>query len=129
MNLPDPEIVAALAPVAPIPADSKGPVFAEPWQAQAFALTLQLQAKGLFTWAEWAQALGDEIREHLAHGGCSDGSDYYERWCEALERIVVAKGAASHEVIAATSASWIRAAEATPHGAPVLLQNDPLYRG
>lgn len=129
MNPPEQDIVSALAPVAPIPADSNGPVFAEPWQAQAFALTLQLQAKGLFTAAEWAQALGDEIREHLAHGGCTDGSDYYERWCEALEHIIVAKGASSHQVIEDTSASWIRAAEATPHGAPVLLQNDPLYKG
>lgn len=129
MNRPDPALLAALAPVAPIPSDRGGPVFAEPWQAQAFALTLQLHASGLFTWSEWADALGSEIREHLAHGGCTDGSDYYERWCEALEHIVVAKGASSHQLIDDTSASWIRAAEATPHGSPILRENDPQYAG
>jgi nitrile hydratase accessory protein len=127
LNRPDPALEAALAGIAPIPRDAGGPVFAEPWQAQAFALTLQLHSAGLFTWAEWAEALGSEIREHLQHGGCTDGSDYYERWCEALEHIVVAKGASSHKVIDETSASWIRAAEATPHGMPILRENDPLF--
>lgn len=129
MSRSDVALNAALAGVAPIPRDAGGPVFAEPWQAQAFALTLQLHEAGLFTWAEWAEALGGEIREHLAHGGCTDGSDYYERWCEALEHLVIAKGVSSHKVIDETSASWIRAAEATPHGKPVLRENDPLFAG
>lgn len=129
MNQPDSALEAALAGVAPIPRDVGGPVFAEPWQAQAFALTLQLHEAGLFTWTEWAEALSREIREHLAEGGCTDGSDYYERWCEALEHIVVAKGASSHKLIDDTSASWIRAAEATPHGMPILRENDPLFAG
>lgn len=129
MSRPDPALEAALAGVAPIPRDAGGPVFAEPWQAQAFALTLQLQAAGLFTWAEWAEALGREIREHLQHGGCADGSDYYERWSEALEHLVIAKGVSSHAALDETSASWIRAAEATPHGMPVRRENDPLFAG
>jgi nitrile hydratase accessory protein len=129
LSRPDPALEAALAGVAPIPRDAGGPVFAEPWQAQAFALTLQLQATGLFTWAEWAEALGSEIREHLAHGGCTDGSDYYERWSEALEHLVIAKGVSSHAALDETSASWVRAAEATPHGMPVRRENDPLFAG
>lgn len=129
MNRPDSALETALAAIAPIPRDAGGPVFAEPWQAQAFALTLQLQATGLFTWEEWAQALGAEIRDHLAEGGCTDGSDYYERWCEALEHLVVAKGASSHTIIDETSASWIRAAEATPHGMPILRENDSQFVG
>ncbi len=74
---------------------------------------------------EWAQALGAEIREALARGGCRDGSDYYERWCEALEHLLIEKGLASHDGVDALAASWARAAEATPHGQPILIENDP----
>ena len=109
-----------------MPHDEAGPVFAEPWQAQAFALVVSLQERGVFTAEEWAQALGREIAEALAQGGCRDGSDYYERWCEALEHLLIEKGLASHEGVDALAASWRRAAEATPHGSPILLENDPL---
>ena len=85
MSRPETDLAAALAADTPIPRDAEGPIFAEPWQAQAFALVVALQNKGVFTADEWAQALGAEIREALAAGGCRDGSDYYERWCEALE--------------------------------------------
>jgi nitrile hydratase accessory protein len=121
----DPALVAALGAQAPLPSDAGGPVFAEPWQAQAFALTCALHAKGLFSWTEWALALSTEIAEHLEHGGCTDGSDYYERWAEALQHLLVAKGHSSHQSIDAMSAAWARAAEATPHGQPILLENDP----
>ena len=72
------------------------------------------------------EALGAEIREAVAAGGCRDGSDYYERWCEALEHLLIDKGLASHDGVDALAASWVRAAEATPHGKPILLANDPL---
>ncbi len=124
MSQPD-AALATLAGETPIPRDADGPVFAEPWQAQAFALVVQLQAKGVFSADEWAQALGAEIREAVAAGGCRDGSDYYERWCEALEHLLIAKGLASHASVDALAASWARAAEATPHGQPILLENDP----
>lgn len=125
MSRPDSELGLALAGDTPIPRDAEGPVFAEPWQAQAFALVVALQNKGVFTAQEWAQALGAEIREAVATGGCRDGSDYYERWCEALEHLLIAKGLASHEGVDARAAAWERAAEATPHGRPILLENDP----
>ncbi len=123
MNPPD-ALVRAAEPVAPIPRAADGvPVFAEPWQAQAFALTLQLHERGLFTWGEWAEALGEEIRR--GEGACADGSDYYLRWLGALERLVGQKGLAGDDALAARRAAWHRAAHATPHGAPVLLENDP----
>lgn len=128
MSRPDVELALALAADTPIPRDADGPVFAEPWQAQAFALVVALQSKGVFTAQEWAQALGTEIREAVAAGGCRDGSDYYERWCAALEHLLIAKGHASHEGVDARTAAWERAAEATPHGKPILLENDPLAR-
>ena len=127
MNRPDTDITAiALAADTPIPRDADGPVFAEPWQAMVFALVVQLQERGVFTAEEWAQALGSEIREVVARGGCRDGSDYYERWCDALEHLLIAKGHASHDGVDALAASWARAAEATPHGKPILIENDPL---
>ena len=125
MSRPEHDLAAALAADTPIPRDAEGPIFAEPWQAQAFALVVALQNRGIFTADEWAQALGAKIREALAAGGCRDGSDYYERWCEALEHLLIEKGLASHEGVDARSAAWERAARATPHGKPILLENDP----
>jgi nitrile hydratase accessory protein len=120
-----PELDAALCAVAPLPRDDSGPVFAAPWQAQAFALTLHLHAQGLFTWTQWAEALGAEIR---AAGGTDDGSRYYEHWLVALEKLVAARGAADAGALQARAEAWRRAAAATPHGRPIELANDPLAR-
>src|SRR3954454_4397644 len=68
LNAPDPLTLPRL------PRDATGPVFAEPWQAQAFALALQLHAQGAFTWPEWAAALSDRLK---AAGPDDDGSRYY----------------------------------------------------
>jgi len=120
MNLP--ELDTELRAVAPLPRDDAGPVFAAPWQAQAFALTVQLHSRGLFTWTEWAETLAAEIR---AAGSGDDGSRYYELWLAALEKLVAARGAADAESLQARAAAWQRAAAATPHGRPIELANDP----
>lgn len=125
MSGSDADLAALVAAGTPIPRDADGPVFAQPWQAMVFALVVQLQERGVFTADEWAQALGTEIREALAKGGCRDGSDYYERWCDALEHLLIEKGLASHDGVASLAASWARAAQATPHGTPILIENDP----
>ena len=117
------ELEAALCRVAPLPRDDAGPVFAAPWQAQAFAMTLHLHAKGLFSWTQWAEALGAEIR---AAGPADDGSRYYERWLAALEKIVAARGATDAQALHERAEAWTRAAAATPHGKPIELANDPL---
>ncbi len=117
-----PDIEAALRGVAPLPRDDSGPVFAAPWQAQAFALAVHLHAQGLFTWPQWAEALAAEIR---AAGGTDDGSRYYEFWVAALERLVAARGAADATALNERAAAWVRAAAATAHGRPIELANDP----
>jgi nitrile hydratase accessory protein len=123
------EIARAASEIAPIPRDQEGaPVFREPWEAQAFAMTLVLHERGLFTWTEWAEALATEIRRAQASGDCDDGSTYYRHWLAAIERLVGAKGIASETVLAERRAAWDRAAHATPHGQPILLRNDPLFR-
>ena len=44
--------VSSVAEAAPgIPIGSDGPVFCEPWEAQAFSIVLALQQQGIFTWA------------------------------------------------------------------------------
>lgn len=106
----------------PSGAGPDAPVFAEPWQAQAFALAVALHARGVFTWTEWAAALSREVARPDA---AKDGSDYYQHWLAALETLLEAKGVAGPAVVDALSASWQRAAHATPHGQPIRLENDP----
>ena len=97
-------------------------MFAEPWHATAFALTVHLHAQGLFSWTEWAETLSSTLK---APGRAADGSDYFDGWVEALSLLLVGKGIASPQDIAALQAGWQRAAEATPHGQPIRLENDP----
>lgn len=98
------------------------PVFAEPWQAEAFALVVALHGRGLFSWGEWAEALSAEV--HRADA-VPDGGDYYEHWLAALEKLLASKGVATAADVDALAAAWERAAHATPHGKPILLENDP----
>ncbi|WP_287205540.1 nitrile hydratase accessory protein [Mesorhizobium sp.] len=110
----------AKSATATLPADA--PVFAEPWQAEAFAMTVALHDSGLFSWSEWADALSAEVKQP---GAASDGHDYYEHWLAALQKLLSAKGLAGKGDIDALAAAWERAAHATPHGKPILLENDP----
>ncbi|MCG6122649.1 MAG: nitrile hydratase accessory protein [Microvirga sp.] len=109
-----------------MPTCADGPVFSAPWEAQAFAMTLRLHERGLFTWSEWAQALSRAIRASQAAGDPDDGSTYYAHWLAALEGLVAQKGLAPAQALSERRAALDRAARATPHGQPVLLENDPL---
>jgi nitrile hydratase accessory protein len=104
-----------------LPREKGGPVFAEPWQAQAFALAVKLSEAGHFTWTEWAQALGAEIAAAAARGEPDDGSQYYHHWLAALERLVTAKGLTDAASLAARKEAWADAFRHTPHGEPVAL--------
>ncbi|WIM12540.1 nitrile hydratase accessory protein [Enhydrobacter sp.] len=108
--------------VAGIPCDTEGPVFREPWEAQAFAMTLALHERGLFTWPEWAAALGAEIKRAQAAGDPDTGETYYRHWLNALEKLVSEKGIASAEAMARYHDAWNHAANRTPHGRPIELQ-------
>ncbi len=103
------------------PTEDGEPVFREPWEAQAFAMTVRLHEQGLFTWPEWATALAAEI-ERAQHAGDPDAGDtYYHHWLAALEGLVAAKGAATAADQERTRTAWRHAAERTPHGAPIEL--------
>lgn len=101
-------------------------MFAEPWQAEAFAMTVALHDNGLFSWSEWADALSAEVKRP---GAARDGRDYYEHWLAALEKLLSAKAIAGKNDVDALAAAWERAAHATPHGKPILLENDPQLAG
>jgi hypothetical protein len=98
-----------------MPRDEHGPVFAEPWQAHAFALAVRLSEQGHFTWKEWA---------------ADDGSHYYDHWLAALERLVAAKGLADPPALSARKEAWAEAYRRTPHGKPVELaaESNPITR-
>jgi nitrile hydratase accessory protein len=101
--------------------DEGGRVFAEPWQAQAFALTVKLSEQGHFTWKEWAGALAQELQSAASRGEPDDGSRYYEHWLAALERLVTAKGLAEPDALTQRKEAWSDAYRNTPHGKPVEL--------
>ena len=109
-----------------LPRSAEGdPVFPEPWAAEAFAITVHLHEKGVFSWSEWAEALSREVHKP---GRTQDGSDYFDCWVEALSGLLVKKGVTDADAVLGLQQSWQRAAGATPHGAPIALANDPLSR-
>ncbi len=105
-----------------LPQDQDGPVFAEPWQAQAFALAVRLSEQGHFTWKEWAAALADELKDAVDRGEPDDGSRYYQHWLAALEKLVVAKGLSNSAAMLERKEAWADAYRHTPHGKPVELK-------
>ena len=112
-----------------LPRDEGGPVFAEPWQAQAFALAVKLSELGHFTWNEWAATLADELSADAARGEPDDGSRYYHCWLAALEHLVVAKELTDPATLFARKEAWADAFRHTPHGMPVELEHDSGARG
>jgi nitrile hydratase accessory protein len=107
-----------------LPRDEQGPVFREPWEAQAFAMAVALQQRGLFTWSEWAAALGEEIKRAQRAGDPDTGETYYRHWLATLERLVTERGVASEDTLGRYREAWDRAADRTPHGTPIELTPD-----
>jgi nitrile hydratase accessory protein len=107
-----------------LPRNSAGPVFHEPWEAQAFAMALALHQRGLFTWTEWAATLAGEIKRAQAAGDPDRGNTYYRHWLNALERMVAEKNVASGTQLARYRDAWAHAAVRTPHGTPIALADE-----
>lgn len=108
-------------PPTPAPGDEGGPIFDEPWQADAFAMTQALVEAGVVTSAEWTSALASAISTHQRAGDPDTGDTYYEHWLVALEAVCEAKGLTSPDELDACAEQWRRAYLNTPHGQPVEL--------
>jgi nitrile hydratase accessory protein len=122
LSTPEPTLDADRLQALPrLPRDEGGPVFAEPWEAQAFALAVNLSEQGHFTWKEWTGALADELKAAADRGEPDDGSRYYHHWQAALERLVAEKGLADPASLRARKEAWADAYRHTPHGKPVEL--------
>jgi nitrile hydratase accessory protein len=119
----------ATAAVLGIPCDRAGPVFRAPWQAHAFAMVLALHEQGLFTWAEWAATLADEIKRAQNAGDPDSGDTYYRHWLAALERLAAEKAATDSAALERYRIAWRRAAGRTPHGTPIALEAEDLGTG
>src|SRR5213076_2375618 len=110
------ELPGKIADLPPLPRDEQGPVFAEPWQAQAFALAVRLSEEGHFTWKEWTETLAAEIaaasardQQDLSTGALAkvdDGTRYYEYWLTALEKIVKAKALVDQQALVTRKDAW-----------------------
>jgi nitrile hydratase accessory protein len=111
-----------------IPRDRDGPVFREPWEAQAFAIAVTLNERGLFTWSEWATVLGEEIKKAQAAGDPDTGETYYRHWLATLERMVALKGLSDPITLARTRDAWEHACERSPHGKPIALRPDDFHK-
>jgi nitrile hydratase accessory protein len=105
-----------------IPRDEDGPVFHEPWEAQAFGMTLVLHERGHFTWREWTNRLSAEITAAKARGEEDDGRRYYLYWLTALEKLVAEKCLVSTDELALRKHEWDEAARSTPHGRSIELR-------
>ena len=108
--------------IAPGLPDKEPAVFAEPWQAHAFALAVRLSEAGCFSWAEWAAVLSEEIKTAQQHGDPDMGTTYYRHWLSALERICAQKGLVNAESMSRRREQWRQAYLHTPHGKPVSLE-------
>jgi nitrile hydratase accessory protein len=106
-----------------LPRNEGGPLFAEPWQAAAFAVAVSLSRHGHFSWKEWAAALAEELKSSAARGEPDDGTHYYHCWLATLERLVVAKGLSQSAELSRCKEAWADAYRRTPHGKPVELQD------
>jgi nitrile hydratase accessory protein len=109
------------SPATELAAAEDGRIFAEPWEARAFAIAVALHDAGLFSWPEWTAALGEEIGNADSGAGGDGGQSYYRHWFGALEKMVVGSGVADTALLDLYRTAWARACERTPHGRPIEL--------
>lgn len=97
--------------------------FDQPWQAQAFAMIVEMHKGDMFTWPEWVELFSSVIRENPALAGETSNDTYYRQWMIALEKMVNKVADLSTETVDKRVAEWRRAYLNTPHGQPIVLLN------
>ena len=81
-------------------------------------MVVALHERGLFSWSQWAAALSTQVK-------APGGDNYYAAWLAALENLLVSLNVTATTDVDLLTEAWLRAAHATPHGQPILLENDP----
>ena len=119
-----PQNVPTEIEIPSLPRDEDGPVFKEPWEAQAFAMALNLHAQGHFTWPEWSARLGAVISAANDAGDSGQGDTYYLHWLTTLEELTLEKGLLTNNDLSKRKDAWDKAANATPHGQSIELPPD-----
>jgi nitrile hydratase accessory protein len=122
MTTGQPNIQELHAALPELPWDGAAPVFNAPWEAQAFAMTLALYERSMFTWKEWAECLSTAIGDAQAEGDPDQGNTYYVHWLTALERICTVKSLLKRSLLLQRRDDWDAAACRTPHGEPIELR-------
>ena len=112
------------AAVPGIPRDAEGPVFREPWEAQAFAMALALHERGLFTWTEWAATLGRRDQARAGRRRSRHRRDLLPPLARALERWSPRRASPTPRRCARYRDAWDHAADRTPHGKPIELRRE-----
>ena len=70
--------------------------FAEPWEAKAFAIIVELSQAGHFSWSDWVDCFSKEVAaaDAIEATGAVSKS-YYEQWLNAAETLLIEKGITS----------------------------------
>ena len=105
-----------------LPRDEGGPVFAEPWQAQAFAIAVRLSAQGYFTgksgrlrWRQNWPTPPNGTKRMMARSTITTGLRRWRNWSPRKDSPIVAALFERRE-------AWADAYRHTPHGQPVQLR-------
>lgn len=107
-----------LAEVQSIPRKDGEAVFNEPWEARAFAMAVELNEKGVFSWSEWGNIFSANLK---VNSQSQQPASYYRVWMKTLEQLVEAKEISNRKERLSRQAEWQEAAERTPHGRPIVL--------
>jgi nitrile hydratase accessory protein len=119
-----PHSLSELTQSMPLPGDARDAFrFDEPWQAQAFAITVELHRRGHFSWAEWVEIFSKEIQTHPATPEEGHTTGYYRQWLAALETILAKSRLSRSPEIDSTEERWRSAYLHTPHGRPIEIHN------
>ena len=76
--------------------DDGDPIFAEPWEARAFAIVVSAFEQGRFEWKDFQELLVNEIRHGEASG---EPPPYYLNWAIAAEKLFEDLGTVEHSSI------------------------------
>ncbi|MCC6420635.1 MAG: nitrile hydratase accessory protein [Gemmataceae bacterium] len=95
--------IADMGGSAALPRKNGELVFDAAWEARVFGMTISMHERQLFDWNEFRDELIEEIGEADRQGG---ESNYYERWLDAFEHLLVEKGLLTSEELAARLADF-----------------------